>query len=1382
MFTLQAASGHRRGVILLVVVSLLTLFAIVGLSFVLYAEAAARSAQFARLAETRDRPEVEAELLLKFFLGQFLYGTEDVFSAMRGHSLAENMYGYNNTRGAHNTTPYTGIGRFNYRYPRGAPVPRALWSQENFALVNYTAFGTVDNPTPFIRDPERFGLRGTPEHAKYVCGSVPYTYPDANNLYLGAADADGNVLARSFHRDWASGNPDEPDTLQGFGPLWVNGRPSDNWTLADPSLKYKTLRPRPAEHRGFPPPEDAGGDVKNLAGLPGPNDSIWIDLNFPVQRTPEGRKYKPLFAAFIEDLDNRVNVNVHGNIRGTGGGWDWPNAPAGGHQAWGPWEVNLEHAIKLANNTSPEARNILIGNGLVKGRYEVRYPPEELNRLTGFWGDNNFRMLLRRLPFGPFYSRTNADGNPHGAGEENAIRLPGGTPVGGEWHRHHSFPHYTGAYANGDQGTEARNNPAMFNFFDPSYTSYRSTGFQALDDRVFPHSNLEALLRYQDTGSPAQTSDLFLLCPGSFAHARTRRLVSTIGFDVGRPGVIPGEWSQLDPFTNPVPYQFHEGSPYPTSPSIERPPQPLPPAATLGEFGADWRATSASLGRINLNRLLPDYPRPDAVSKRIADPGSFHLAQQARQEFALELFNALIKVTGAYNPDRYTPPRLRAPDTPELDALRWLAQLAVNIVDFIDKDDYMTPFNWGGRVGSPLFQESYAAEWVYGTELPRLVLNEVYAVAEDERRYRFWIELHNPLREHPSENMDDNGTPYLIEHGLARLQIPDQGASQGWGAYQLQIAANPVPNGQELSRRENTLGTIDPENVRRTISNFRHSGGPPPVLQGDELNVVRPVRLYPVPPMPPPRPRPPLDPNLRDGDPLPGFFGGNEGYYLIGPIDNLPGEGDGFPSLRVEHLEYVDQENPGIPQRPHTIVLRRLACPHKPPLDDRSSPDYNPYITVDYLGNVPSATPAQPFYSVRPQPYAATPLGRLNSHRFFQVNLPGQRFAWLLHHDRPLINALELLDVSAFKPHELTQQFQGANGAFGHRAPWTDSGSRLYRLLEFLEGGEVLQGVTTNGRAIGKLNVNTIWDKETFLALVNRKAINRFTDLEVDAVWNRMIDSRTPQVVNGQRRPGPNDRPFLPFAAPHVRNADGSITDGVDSTLLRSGLFQVNTGGEPNDHPYFRNELLRKVLSNSTTRSNVFGVWLTVGFFEVIDDRDKTRPPELGAELGRAENRHVRHRMFAIVDRTNLTVSPAALASGGSYPLAPGPRPFFMNTDSPVNAPGETQVSVPRTSARYEDFSYELTAGQRLVIDVGPRQEAITITPNPPAAITAAFTKRHHASVPLSNVWFPQPGQMLPRAPYGQLTILGNPGPQPRFDPRDPAYAGVVRYMSVIVP
>src|SRR5262249_54516361 len=145
----------------------------------------------------------------------------------------------------------------------------------------------------------------------------------------------------------------------------------------------------------------------------------------------------------------------------------------------------------------------------------------------------------------------------------------------------------------------------------------------------------------------------------------------------------------------------------------------------------------------------------------------------------------------------------------------------------------------------------------------------------------------------------------------------------------------------------------------------------------------------------------------------------------------------------------------------------------------------NPYVTVDYLENVPTNdgavadawgphlyTPvAQRASYGRRQPYAAyVPLGQGKQqplpalvdqpqHSFFSQNVPPQApFDWLVHLDRPLQSPIELLHVSAFKPHELTQQFRTAAGPFQHTAEWWLPERRLYRAFEFLETHSLVAG------------------------------------------------------------------------------------------------------------------------------------------------------------------------------------------------------------------------------------------------------------------------------------------------------------------------------------
>src|SRR5262245_48222188 len=353
------APTRRRGVILLVVLCLLTLFSVLGLAFVLYAQAQARASRLFRDASNLDRPDVDCEVLLAYFLGQLVYDandTTDAFSALRGHGLARNLYGWNRDDPGGNQVPWGGTGRLH----TDAQTSLNPWKLDDFYLINYTVH-PADN---FRRDPERWRDLHTGG------ANPPYTYPDLNHLFLSAVRADGTVLLPSFHRPWT--DRAHPDRY--FGSL----DPANlNWhDQSRPWLKYLVLRPRPADHPapagrpGFPAPEDAGGDVKNLVGAPGGNDSIWIDLDFPVMEAPDGRKFKPLFAPLIVDLDGRVNLNVHGNVRGRDGNGRPVHVS---NQGWGPWEVNLGHVLSLRRfRAEPdEWTNLCLGGAAAgaPGRY-----------------------------------------------------------------------------------------------------------------------------------------------------------------------------------------------------------------------------------------------------------------------------------------------------------------------------------------------------------------------------------------------------------------------------------------------------------------------------------------------------------------------------------------------------------------------------------------------------------------------------------------------------------------------------------------------------------------------------------------------------------------------------------------------------------------------------------------------------------------------------------------------------------------------------------------------------------------------------------------------------------------------------------------------------
>jgi hypothetical protein len=1445
------AAANRRAVILMVVLVLLTLFALLGISFVLYADAQFKASQIARDAETPSTADVPADELLSFFLSQLIYDVKDdqngVFSAMRGHSLARSVYGYHyddDGSVADNSTPWNGIGRLHTGTASGQCKPMNPWGLDDYLLVNYT-YQSADN---FLRDPERIGPAGTTNwrtdptkpRGPFIGGfNVPYTYPDLRNMFLGAVRAsDGAVLTQSFHRPWLFGSFQQ-----------TNG----NWTT--PQGKYALLRPRPQENSGFPYPEDEGGDVKNLQGSPGyfdgtkyyNNDSVWMDLNYPVITTPDGRKFKPLFAILVLDLDNRINLNVIGNVRGKANN----KLTHRSNQGWGPWEVNPSAVLDAtdAQGKVTEYTQMFMGSNqpTMTGRYGPDGQPSKANSSAN-------------LTIAPhFYASVDLDGANDDGSPTQPLQPLG--QVNQTNNIQSCFPLFPPGFGNGSP-TELLNHPSLSNVF-----------FPAGDDRLLGIGNMEWLLRYGDSDSLALSSDLMRLLPQNLnnpadvATARRRRELTLLSMDIDRPGVTPWYWNSNT--TSDYQYTPPNGNAPPVppyGPQITFPTLASPPTTPPnGEFAADWRGLSAALGRIDLNRPLPPYPTPDATTAQIknTDYGQFYAAQRARQNFAADIFTILRQVTGAGDPTSAT--------GAQKDALRWLGQLAVNIVDLIDSDDYITPFNWNPNNPSPA-----PDDWVYGTELPRVLLNEALLSYKDPgggqpKLANVWVELYNPL----------NADPSLADNGAARLG-GTAGASDG--CYQLSICNQGVAT--NLQQPSNTKGDVPSSMIIQTVSSFAPSSYP-----------KAPPYPYPVDPSslnPNPDPRMLLPSNGATS----GTDKGNKGYYLLGP----QAIGTANPTLTSNRMTYPM----GTVQQP-TLVLRRLACPYllnNENLGDTTKP-YNPYVTVDYFedvpvgqdtSNPPSGGRRQPFAAAKALGYQPQQSGT-TQHTFFKINIgvPGN-FDWLVHLDRPLLSAAELLHVSGFKPHELTQQFQsrvsGQVRHFTHRVPWFDedradpntplgttNSHRLYRFFEFVRTRSLASGlsqppVTTTSKPInvpnsalpngvnrtvqpaamagvnpsgvpwaiqqgstliidsganqenvvvtqatatnftanflrshaagatvaltilgdrtpGRINLNTVWDPEILSALADAQNSNNFGSTDVQQIFQQLISLRSAG-TNGL--PSANDRPYWSLAAGAYPSTDVQFPppvttypwSGVERTLLRAD--QDVSSGNPRKNrllqvpyndaaqnlntrsPYIRYELLNKLFNNCTTRSNVFAVWVTVGFFQVVDDT--TQPVKLGAELGRSDNRNVRHRMFAIVDRSNVAL-PSILTTLQA-PINPGGRPHTV----PVGELSRT-ITLPSPTPS-PSWSWSIDPGTTLQVGQAGNEEQVVVlatdsTANPPT-ITAVFHRSHSAGAPLTLAGATVPLQI--KSAGLEVPIPGNPGPQPHFDLQ--SNSAVVPYYSVI--
>src|SRR5262249_50994955 len=116
--------------------------------------------------------------------------------------------------------------------------------------------------------------------------------------------------------------------------------------------------------------------------------------------------------ALIIDLDNRVNVNVHGNVQGVG-------QTHASNQGWGPWEVNLGQVLTRGD----EWRNLL--RGQAQPPQAGRYGGTPGLGVPGAPGD-----LAPPGPVPHFHSQVDFAGyNEAPGGPSGPLLLPGPAPL-----------------------------------------------------------------------------------------------------------------------------------------------------------------------------------------------------------------------------------------------------------------------------------------------------------------------------------------------------------------------------------------------------------------------------------------------------------------------------------------------------------------------------------------------------------------------------------------------------------------------------------------------------------------------------------------------------------------------------------------------------------------------------------------------------------------------------------------------------------------------------------------------------------------------------------------------------------------------------------------
>ena len=1015
----------RRGtVVVITIFALITILMVLGLAFMMYAVKEKAVAQaYKEAANTSGTAAPDPTNTINRFLGALVYDENDdgdsLHNALRGHSIARAMYGGRRDTSspwAGSTVPWAGVGIFhedagNYAHATGTypslvalpQTPQNLRDRAQF--VNHTVM-TVDGKALVI-DPEWTGNRFadntnalTPFNASqglagrnYVGQHAGYTYPDLKNFFLGARDpATGEVLMQSFFREWLFRHTSQP---AGQSALHPN---NPNWTNATGRLL--TLRPRPAEHPNFPrvPPNAPDpmtnavtytGDVQNLPGAVGvqKNDSLWMHIGLKPITLADGRIVQPMVAPLIVPADGLFDLSMHGNRLGTGGA----HVSYGGYA---PWEINPIYGV-----TNDAERQAIM---------QYRNP----SRQAAFDPFTSSRLL-------PAYSSVAWTGqNPV------TFMLPTngnirGLPSSGD-------PSAAPAYGSFQNDNAPIAHPA----------GYNPNEFTVMSDTnptspVYPYTDIKRLsLRYAFTpdwyfqafvSKPGGAQTTFFGNPGMYPYIpnpgattlpptgqqayrldpahRNRLLFSPKNSSLDRPAIAP-TFSRLVTEA----FQILPGATKPGSLFTTATPPLYPSPTSRGantDFAADnqWVNAYAALGSVNLNRPLADYRDltlpsnnpPKALSA--TNIGNLAQAEADRQQFAKDIFARLVAALGAAatidtTTGNVTIPAAVTPGSPQYDALRYLAQVAVNIVDHIDNDDISTVFVWNpsNTLNPPagLATDLSAAEVgnrvVFGVEKPRLVINEAYSeIVNDDAdpvdgpmvggvqqkptkpaNVRFWLELLNPtstLSTVPSVGPLGTGsvplTAYAVQIRRETRKTITPAANQDTLA-----AAKPGQNQYPylFSNLTNVAGAFDlSKGIPDTTCEFSKilPTAPGPLTPNDAQYSQPNLPAQGIVLIGPPAP------DKAGSDqfaPTGGVWTGMIQSPALQPAATTPATGTGGMGYTFElpdaNTKFSDMEF-----KRHIVLLRRAANPYLTPNDPiigAAAGTLNPYVTVDVMDYVPS--------------------------------------------------------------------------------------------------------------------------------------------------------------------------------------------------------------------------------------------------------------------------------------------------------------------------------------------------------------------------------------------------------------------------------------------
>ena len=581
------------------------------------------------------------------------------------------------------------------------------------ALVNYWYNRLVNDTslnTSFWLDPT---LTLTPAQKleailrPYGLDNKPNTTDDALNWPYNATVAQNivNFKRRIMLRPLAEDNPDFSGGNLLFNPQW-NGTFVDN-NPVDGVCDYQW---------------DVDNDGDGVA------DSIWVDLGMPVRAAKDGKLYKPLFAILCVDMDGRLNLNAHGSLAQTSTGYYQSptlpsgvsyaggSAPANNHrgEGYGPADINLNSILPIAPTNLYQ--QLLSGNTLIgiEGRYGQRQLPG-IDHRDSLSANKWFNYDIFGNNYGDNYwnfsnaNNAGAYGSPPDPFGVGIIGLdPAGRPL----------------YVN--MGGSIADNPYQIDLglkAARGLINSNPTGTYQINN-PFSVNELERILRPFDRDSANLPGRLSGLAPSLIQN---RHAVTTESWDLPVPAV---HQSLVDNLIN------DKGVPANQVPNL------LPPEILAGlkmnlnrPFGDGRDSAIGGNGVVDepgepfdqLQLILQSGAAPSTLTGSFDPSGTVSDSLAARQLQARHLYIlAMLLCDQTALQNRLSVGGVTATSA---DVARYLAQWAVNAVDFCDRDSIMTPFPydvnpWDGWDEPPMTDIAHV---VWGCERPELLITETLA-------------------------------------------------------------------------------------------------------------------------------------------------------------------------------------------------------------------------------------------------------------------------------------------------------------------------------------------------------------------------------------------------------------------------------------------------------------------------------------------------------------------------------------------------------------------------------------------------------------------------------------------------------------------------------